>query len=1550
MIRAKKNIKHLVLIVLMVVMTISTIPIGYAGAEEYSKYASKFNGTGEIVAPTLSADGWTFVQQCPEGTTFVDFYNTANSFVNMSNGALNIEACSETNWHRLQLDASSEIPVKNASSALPDGNADNWKTYLAMDAGYADAILFCVPKNDEPTANVKRFSIKKTGSLNIIEPIEMADILPDMFFYTKIDEKIDGVSIYSKTGLLLDAGGNPLEIYPSAEQGWYDLILSYDLLVPGGCPDGIEYSDYNFSDIYQIVEQGNDWNRTLYILIPRNEPRNIGFVTANKNAGTYNEKINVELSCETNGAEIRYTLDGSEPNLESELYISPININKNTKLKAKGFLGNANPSETFFADYKINVFPNEGTVDDPILINSIEDAVKLSGEVASGSEFKGMYFKLNADITLPEDWRPIGSLKAGIEPKNMTYITDTNPFCGHFDGCGHTVTVAENGLPLFGSVYEASIKNLNVYGKKIRGYGLIEWYRASENGGYGQNGATPYVIIDNVTIKSGSHILKSGLIGGFGNVSADIYNCKVEEGVVIGDDGSWGEIGDTTENYPYMGPFPHNDNVGSFCGAWNGNLVNCVSYATVYGRNNVGGLVGIKGQSMRECYINDCAFYGDIVATGNMVGGIVGSGYASNSAPNSPCVCIENCHATGNIAGSDRVGGIFGGEALVCDCWGNGIGRIRNNFFSGKITVTGSGANIKGGIIGYMHTLNLYNVIENNFYVNDCGAESGIGFIREMLGKYSGKHGRDDNPEDKDVDKLAKAIDKTELVNGKLVGLLNEYKAGRSDYVQGEKHPEFGTKRHIVKITSYNRLETSAEKNISNSLGLEKVLSNTAIVYYSDGTKKEISASDPEVIITGLEADFKGLRLAHLVYEDYAMPFGVRSDKQTGDEIAVRISIKGINLNDGSEEKHSLSKGNLTEWGAEVLVNGFSDESALELIARYCGMNEFLSLKEKNLNIISVTKATKNENLVYSFETLSNSTNAIQGRWLYSINGEYPMMPAGEMKNLKEGDVILLHWSDEPEEDIKAATKINPTPLNPEDKSLTVSFRLIGAEQAETDVNLPNTDLPNYVTWIPTHKYKMPIGSRVYDLFVKAIGDANLESVGAENDYVNKIKSPTGYWLGEFDNGKYSGWMYTVNGKHPNVGLTHQYLENGDEVIWHYVNDYRWEVEDWFDEPNWPSLAKQQGVTKYFNLWLNAPDYFGSAGGGLISATLENVTTAKDGNNEITTVKAEVNVSGDTATVTVKDENAAEMVKQAKEMKSSEIVLNADKAEANADKVKVELPKKVAENILADTKADLTVKLPEAEVKLSQAALKEITAQAKGDKLIIEVEKSKPNDEKKKLIGESADLFKLTVKSGDTVIHSFGEGKVTVRKLIPDRLKEKRVAVIYIPEAQLPENDPFEVMNGKRVTVDKKSFYEFTTSHFSDFALVDADEAGIEISESMTADEVKAIVKNLKLKATTKALKKSIRVTAKVDKETLMNLKDSGYELKYKYYRAVKKNGKYKLIATKKADKFTNAKVTKGKTYYYKVRLAVYDSEGKLIATTSLKNCKYGKRQLKKAA
>ena len=165
-----------------------------------------------------------------------------------------------------------------------------------------------------------------------------------------------------------------------------------------------------------------------------------------------------------------------------------------------------------------------------------------------------------------------------------------------------------------------------------------------------------------------------------------------------------------------------------------------------------------------------------------------------------------------------------------------------------------------------------------------------------------------------------------------------------------------------------------------------------------------------------------------------------------------------------------------------------------------------------------------------------------------------------------------------------------------DDKKIRVTMRLIGAEIATKDVDLGvEAYLPNYVTWIPSTLYTLDEGATVYDLWVQATWQYGIRNIGAERNYVSTVYAPAGYALSEFSNGRRSGWMYTINGRHPGFGLVEQELHDGDVVIWHYVNDYSYEVADWYSEGQWQAL----GDGTYYNRWYLAPDYFGGTGGGI---------------------------------------------------------------------------------------------------------------------------------------------------------------------------------------------------------------------------------------------------------------------------------------------------------------------------------------------------------------
>jgi len=81
----------------------------------------------------------------------------------------------------------------------------------------------------------------------------------------------------------------------------------------------------------------------------------------------------------------------------------------------------------------------------------------------------------------------------------------------------------------------------------------------------------------------------------------------------------------------------------------------------------------------------------------------------------------------------------------------------------------------------------------------------------------------------------------------------------------------------------------------------------------------------------------------------------------------------------------------------------------------------------------------------------------------------------------------------------------------------------------------------------------------VYDIFMKAINCAGLKQDGGENGYIRMVQAPEslgGMELREFDNGSSSGWMYTLNGIHPQLGVLEQTVKAGDVIVFHYVDNF----------------------------------------------------------------------------------------------------------------------------------------------------------------------------------------------------------------------------------------------------------------------------------------------------------------------------------------------------------------------------------------------------------
>ena len=384
----------------------------------------------------------------------------------------------------------------------------------------------------------------------------------------------------------------------------------------------------------------------------------------------------------------------------------------------------------------------------------------------------------------------------------------------------------------------------------------------------------------------------------------------------------------------------------------------------------------------------------------------------------------------------------------------------------------------------------------------------------------------------------------------------------------------------------------------------------------------------------------------------------------------------------------------------------------------------------------------------------------------------------------------------------------DPTP-QPTTISVTVSVDGKGTKGFATTKNIKVAGLD-------------PDTSTAWDAVTQALKTAGYKHSGV-GDYIASVTDPKGITLSDSDTSK-TGWLYTVNGKLPNVYLGSYYLLNNDNIVLYYTPDYTTEpgIGGWIGEED-----NKDVVTN------------GKPGEAVTESKTEVTVTEKTNADGTKENVAEVKVSA---------ENQKEILKQAKANKSKEIILNVSKdAVKDATKADVTLDKSFIDSIVKDTDAKLTIKTPFGDKTYTQEELKALSEAAVGQTITVAIEKAE----------EPAD-------------------------------------------------------------------------------------------EAANIAKAKSIVKDMKLVArSSKTAKKNVKAVLKSDakvKASIKELKDLGFTVKYRFYRSTKKSASYKSTVTKNTAVYTNTSGKMGTKYFYKVQVRVYDENGKLIAKTALKQCKYAAR------
>ena len=252
-----------------------------------------------------------------------------------------------------------------------------------------------------------------------------------------------------------------------------------------------------------------------------------------------------------------------------------------------------------------------------------------------------------------------------------------NAYTGTFDGSGKTISnlyikAEKREAGLFGYTFQSTIKNLTF-----------------ENA--------------NVTNTD----LYTGILVGVAGYQTTLQNIKISTKCQI--------IGGK-------------DYTGGIAGSLDGNAYNCVNYAMVQGQEDVGGLFGLYNRTGNS--MTACANYGNVTATSNTVGGLVGY-YSSET--------IQDCANYGNIEGTYNVGGMAGyvskGKMQNVFCYGNV--SATNNTKRGGMVCGYSSKGVTEGMVAYYSgaklTVNSQEQTVKAFGSGNLSEDNATGFTKDQL-------------------------------------------------------------------------------------------------------------------------------------------------------------------------------------------------------------------------------------------------------------------------------------------------------------------------------------------------------------------------------------------------------------------------------------------------------------------------------------------------------------------------------------------------------------------------------------------------------------------------------------------------------------------------------------------------------------------------------------------------------------------------------------------------------------------------------------------------
>ena len=388
-------------------------------------------------------------------------------------------------------------------------------------------------------------------------------------------------------------------------------------------------------------------------------------------------------------------------------------------------------------------------------ISSFTDLNKLASLVNSGQTGVNCTFILTDDIDMSSfsGYTPIG-----------TDSYHNKVFNGTFYGNGHVISnlsisaAGTNNVGLFGStgssarILDLGIENAIVSGK----------YDVGVIAGFSQGTITNCYVKGNVNVNGNQYVgviaggsegtiqfcnasgsVTSSLTGGnkyiggivgqaiFATISQCSYNGTITATETEGVGGITGESKSSTISNCTTSGTINVSGTGQYIGGIIGRITNnvkvtnCNSNMNINNSDNIhyiGGLIGCIESS--DCLVSESYSTGNITSNSYGVGGLVGHIRSNGS------ITIDRCYTTGNVIGSNDVGGFAGVISIINSSFQV---RIQNSFASGN--VTGTDSYNTGGFVGGVSSNG--SVLISTCYASGI-VSSGQGFYGSSSASISG--------------------------------------------------------------------------------------------------------------------------------------------------------------------------------------------------------------------------------------------------------------------------------------------------------------------------------------------------------------------------------------------------------------------------------------------------------------------------------------------------------------------------------------------------------------------------------------------------------------------------------------------------------------------------------------------------------------------------------------------------------------------------------------------------------------------------------------------